>query len=159
VDVRLPVARTLNANQELTVSASTLNATGSSSFDSSEARERSSESSSSSQQSAEFAQAASSSSESSSSSSTHIDQTVVDTENIVADHVVINSGNQTITDATFYSVLLDGNAQQDAVALNIFNAAGRNNIAAAWNFASSDEPGVINVGGNLTQLNTIKQTN
>jgi hypothetical protein len=158
VDVRLPVARTVTADSSLTIDNSSLNANSTSSSSSSSASEsaesRSRDSSTETTQSAtaEF------SAEAQTASTSKSDQTLVNTESIVADHVVIGSGNQSITDNTLYTVLLDGNAQQDAVALNIFNVAGRNNVAAAWNMATSEND-LINVGGTLTQVNTIKQTN
>jgi hypothetical protein len=158
VDIRLPVARSFSAESSFGVTDSSLTRTTSSSFSSDEARERNSASTAAANSREEIDATSTSSSETTVSTTSHTDATLVNTENIVADHVVIGSGNQTITDITTYTVLLDGNAQQDAVALNIFNAAGRNNIAAAWNFATSDTD-LINVGGNLTQLNTIKQTN
>jgi hypothetical protein len=80
------------------------------------------------------------------------------TEVVEADHVKLGEGDQTITDLSEVSVLIAGQSQQDAVALNLVNVAGRNNVATAWNVGSSLSALDLS-GGNIKQVNTISQVN
>jgi hypothetical protein len=90
-------------------------------------------------------------------------------EIVIADHVKIGNGSQNITDETEYDVKLRDDAQGAATALNIINVAGRNNMAVAWNLASSTggaigvSPfvggGAISTPDSISQLNVVKQVN
>jgi hypothetical protein len=90
-------------------------------------------------------------------------------EIVVADHVKLGDGDQNITDETEYQVNLLDDAQGSATALNIINVAGRNNVAAAWNLASSSGGTIAvspfiagaeaTVPGSITQVNVVKQVN
>jgi hypothetical protein len=90
-------------------------------------------------------------------------------EVIQADHVKLGDGDQNICLETEYEIEMEGNAQNATRALNIINVVGRNNIATAWNLASS-AGGSIDVGpfisggnastpGSIHQINTVKQVN
>jgi hypothetical protein len=90
-------------------------------------------------------------------------------ERVTADHVKIGDGEQVITDETEYEVSLSDDAQGAATALSIINVAGRNNVATAWNLASSAggaisvvpyiSSGSLSTPGSIHQLNVVNQVN
>jgi hypothetical protein len=89
---------------------------------------------------------------------------------VQGDHVKIgDEGDQRICLETEYDLSMQGSAQNAATALNIINASGRNNIAAAWNLASSAGgsigvdtfvgAGAASTPGTIHQVNVVKQVN
>jgi hypothetical protein len=90
-------------------------------------------------------------------------------ERVTADHVKIGDGEQLINDETEYDVSLTDDSQGNATALSIINVAGRNNVATAWNLASSAggsisvvpyiTSGSLSTPGSIHQLNVVNQVN
>jgi hypothetical protein len=88
---------------------------------------------------------------------------------IAADRIALGDEEaiQDILDATIYEVDLSSGAQAEATGLNIINAAGRNNVAAVWNIASSTGGDVLlnnvlggaGTGGAISQSNVVNQFN